>query len=115
MHSTQLCRLIAPCSRNRTLLAAPSLVRIIDRLEEKEWVSRVRSSTDRRVVYIVTSAKGRAMEKRVTPEVEAIQTRVRATLSDREWDVLERTLEKVRSAMQVEADDQATSDDVAHV
>jgi len=93
----------------RTLVAAPSLVRILDRLQEKQLVSRVRSSTDRRVVYVVASAKGRAVEKRVTPQVEAIQKKIRATVTEAEWDALEKTLSKVRNGMRVEAVEEAVN------
>lgn len=80
----------------RTLLVAPSLVRILDRMEKKGLVSRVRSTSDRRVVYVVATAAGRALEAKVTPDVDIIQARTRAALSEKEWSQLENTLEKIR-------------------
>lgn len=84
---------------SRTLLATASLVGIIDRLEKKGLVARVRSTTDRRAVYITATAKGRKLEATVGPRVEAIQSRIRATVSDREWKAMEKTLLKVASAL----------------
>lgn len=83
----------------RTLLATASLVGILDRLEKKGLISRVRSSTDRRAVYVLASARGRELEALVTPEVQAIQTRIRASVSDDEWQAMQNTLEKISLQM----------------
>ena len=84
---------------SRTLLATASLVGIIDRLEKKGLVARVRSTTDRRAIYITATAKGRELEATVSPKVEAIQSRIRATVSDREWKAMEKTLLKIAGAL----------------
>ncbi|MFD0917389.1 MarR family winged helix-turn-helix transcriptional regulator [Pseudahrensia aquimaris] len=82
----------------RTLLPAPSLVGIIDRLEKKGFVSRVRSVEDRRAVYIVPTAKGRALEDEVTPHVAQIDARLRNTVSPEDWQHMENTLRKIAAA-----------------
>lgn len=79
----------------RTLLVAPSLVRILDRMEKKGLVSRVRSTSDRRVVYVVATAQGRAIEKKVSPDVEIIQANIRSIISEKEWSQLENILAKI--------------------
>lgn len=91
----------------RTLLLQPSLVGIIDRLEKKGLVSRVRSVTDRRVVYVVASTKGRSLQKKVLPEVELIDKRLRGAVSDDEWKVMQQTLVQISEAMN--EDDQANA------
>ena len=93
----------------KTLLAAASLVGIIDRLEKKDLVSRVRSSADRRAVYIVATARSRELEAEVSPQVAAIQARVRAIVTEREWAAMEKTLRKVASALQAESGESTRS------
>ena len=78
-----------------TLLPAPSLVGIIDRLEKKGLVARLRSSSDRRQVHISTTPLGKALETQVVPSVEAIHEQVRSTVSRQEWDTMKTTLEKI--------------------
>lgn len=83
-----------------TLLTAPSLVGIIDRLERKELVTRVRSVDDRRQVYVIATAKGRKLQAEVLPELEAIQNELRARISEKEWDVMERILGKISASVE---------------
>ncbi|OED41142.1 hypothetical protein AB833_10310 [Chromatiales bacterium (ex Bugula neritina AB1)] len=84
----------------RTLLSAPSLVSIIDRLEKKGLVSRVRSVDDRRRIYVVATSNGRALQSEVTPQVVRIQKRIRNCVSDSEWQAMEKTLKKITDGMQ---------------
>ncbi len=79
----------------RTLLPAPSLVGIIDRLEKKELVARVRSVEDRRVVYVVATAQGRALEEEVTPQVTKIDENLRSRVTPEEWRAMEETLARI--------------------
>lgn len=83
----------------RTLLAPPSLVGIVDRLEKKGLVARVRSVEDRRVVHVTATDKGKALEKQVMPQVAKIHARIRGSVSQREWDALARTLNKISEDM----------------
>lgn len=76
----------------RTLISAPSLVSIVDRLEAKGLVTRVRSVSDRRAVHVVATAAGRELQQRVMPEVAAINERLRERVSTDEWDAMEATL-----------------------
>ena len=79
----------------RTLLPAPSLVGILDRLEKKGLVSRVRSVEDRRAVFVIATAKGRALEAQVTPLVSEIDQKLRARVTPEEWQMMERVLQKI--------------------
>ena len=56
----------------RTLLSPPSLVGIIDRLEKKGLVSRIRSVSDRREIHVTATARGRVLQEEVIPQVEKI-------------------------------------------
>src|SRR5258708_11624855 len=43
---------------SRTIAVAPGITGLIDRLEQAEFVNRVRCETDRRVIYVVLTDKG---------------------------------------------------------
>lgn len=83
----------------RTLLSAPSLVSIIDRLEKKGLVSRVRSVDDRRRVHVVATAAGRALQQEVTPKVLEIQQTIESSVTVKEWQAMEDTLAKIAQRM----------------
>jgi homoprotocatechuate degradation regulator HpaR len=83
----------------RTLLSAPSLVGIIDRLEKKRLVERKRSASDRREIHVIATDRGRALQEEVIPQVETIQARLRNAVSAREWAAMEKTLEKIARSM----------------
>lgn len=78
-----------------TLIQAPSLVGVVDRLQRDGLVERRRSEVDRRVVRVCLTRAGRALKARVTPLVDAAYTDLQATLSDVEWAELLVTLDKV--------------------
>ncbi len=71
-----------------TLLPKPSLVGILDRLEKKGLIARVRSKTDRRNVTITPTAEGRALAQVVLPQAEAIHIHLRGLMPDDDWDRL---------------------------
>jgi len=89
----------------RTLLLQPSLVGIIDRLERKELVTRVRSVDDRRVVYIVATAKSRALQDKVIPETDRIHQQLQDSVTAEEWAAMEATLAKIPRAALSDVDD----------
>jgi homoprotocatechuate degradation regulator HpaR len=93
----------------RTLLAPASLVGILDRLEKKGLISRVRSTTDRRAVHVLASPEGRELAEVVIPEVQAIQARIRACVSDAEWQSMQATLAKISQRV-----DEQSLDDAAN-
>jgi homoprotocatechuate degradation regulator HpaR len=82
-----------------TLLPSPSLVGILDRLEKKELVKRLRSSSDRREINITITDKGRELQSDVMPKVKKIQDQIKAILTDPEWRELSKSLKKIRSTV----------------
>jgi homoprotocatechuate degradation regulator HpaR len=92
----------------RTLITTPSLVGILDRLEKKKLVSRVRSTTDRRHVYVVPTASSRKLQKAVTPQLQLINDRVEASVSHAEWAALKTILGKVAAQLETASGDQST-------
>ncbi|PIB24607.1 hypothetical protein BFP76_05340 [Amylibacter kogurei] len=83
----------------QALLPAPSLVGILDRLEKKGLVARVRSQSDRRKTYIVVSDAGRALQQQVLPLVQDIQTHLKNSVSADDWAALERILDTIKLNM----------------
>ena len=70
----------------RTLEADPAAVtRLLDRLEAKELVVRERSTTDRRVVHVRTTALGTAMAEELTPVLAETLNAHLAGFSTDEW------------------------------
>ena len=83
----------------QTLLSPNSLAGIIDRLEKRALVKRQRSEQDRRVVYVLPTEQGLALEDQVIPKVDAIHDTIRVTVSDQEWQQLETILNKITKGL----------------
>ena len=78
-----------------TLLPSPSLVGILDRLEKKGFVGRLRSIEDRRLVYIVPTQAGRKLQELMLPKIEQIPDRFMHHVPPDEWGELNRILDKL--------------------
>jgi len=79
----------------QTLLPAPSLVGIIDRMEDKGLLKRIRSTTDRRSVRISTTAKGRSLEAKIQPQVDECYARIASGIKPRDWKIMMQTLQQI--------------------
>ena len=80
---------------NLTLLPSPSLVGILDRLEKKDLVKRLRSTRDRREINIKITNLGRELQSRVMPKVKLIQDQTKENLSPTEWKQINNILKKL--------------------
>lgn len=80
-----------------TLIPAPSLVGIVDRLSENGLVVRRRSESDRRNVSISATQKGHELEAKVRPRVEAAYAELRAAIDEKKWTELIDGLERLAS------------------
>lgn len=78
-----------------TLIRAPSLVGVVDRLQRDGLVRRRRSRQDRRVVRICLTGRGKALKTRVTPLVDEAYEWLESTVSRGEWAALQDTLRKI--------------------
>lgn len=78
-----------------TLIPAPSLVGVIDRLEKAGLVARRRRASDRRVVEIVATDQGQDLQKTLMPLVTEAYAGVLKALPPREWARLIESLERV--------------------
>ena len=80
---------------NLTLLPSPSLVGILDRLEKKDLVKRLRSTSDRREISIKITNLGRELQSKVMPKVKLIQDQTKENLSPTEWKQINNILKKL--------------------
>ena len=71
-----------------TLIPAPSLVGIVDRLTKNGLVERRRSDSDRRKVSVVATIAGMALENKVRPRVNAAYAELRGAMDAQEWQQL---------------------------
>ena len=78
-----------------TLLPPPSMVGILDRLEKKNLIGRLRSTKDRRHVHIIPTKKGRALMEHMMPMVERIHDDFMQRLTESEWAEFNRILDKL--------------------
>ena len=72
-----------------TLIPAPSLVGVVDRLSANGLVERQRVAHDRRAVHVRATAAGRALEERLMPAVAAVYAELRGSLDVATWRALE--------------------------
>ena len=80
---------------NITLIPAPSLVGVIDRLGNNGLVERQRSETDRRVVYIQATSIGQELGKKVRPEVVRVYDELQASVDPLIWKHLVDGMDKI--------------------
>jgi len=83
-----------------TLIPAPSLVGVVDRLSKQGLVARKRSETDRRNVFVHATDKGRELHRVVRPRVDDTYAELRGSVDAEEWRQLMRGLERIASLEQ---------------
>ena len=80
-----------------TLIPAPSLVGVIDRLAKQGLVGRNRSEQDRRNVFVYATEEGRALHREVRPRVDAAYVELRGSIDEHDWNELIDGLERIAS------------------
>lgn len=78
-----------------TLIPAPSLVGVVDRLGDNGMTARRRSAADRRNVFVRATQKGRALQAQVTPRVDAAYRELRRSVDAATWEALTTGLERI--------------------
>lgn len=69
----------------KTLLAQNSLVGVLERLEKKGLIQRMRSVEDRRHVFATLTSSGKALGSQVMPELAKIHDNIDSRLTPEEW------------------------------
>jgi DNA-binding MarR family transcriptional regulator len=72
----------------RLINRAPDVTRLLDRLEERGLVERVRSDEDRRLSLSRVTPKGLRLLEAMAPEIRGVHDRVAAVLTARELETL---------------------------
>ncbi|MEM7377445.1 MAG: MarR family transcriptional regulator [Pseudomonadota bacterium] len=84
----------------QTLIPAPSLVGVLDRLTRKGLIARRRSESDRRLVNVTATEAGKRLGDTVMPEVERIHHFIQSQVSAAQWRDLQATLDTLSHATQ---------------
>jgi homoprotocatechuate degradation regulator HpaR len=87
-----------------TLIPAPSLVGVVDRLTANGLVARRRSTTDRRSVLVYATDEGQTLERKVRPRVVQAYADLRASVDEDSWETLITGLERISSIEQPPAE-----------
>ena len=87
----------------RTLIPAPSLVGVIDRLEVRGLVARQRNASDRRRVMVAITEEGRGLKETVAPLLADAYRTAQADVTTEVWEQLSESL-KVFCASQIPDD-----------
>ncbi len=82
---------------NRMIEKTPGITGLLDRLEDKQLVSRARGSDDRRCSYGSISSKGLELLAQLDATVDAEDQRVLSMLSNAEVEQLATLLEAIRA------------------
>jgi DNA-binding MarR family transcriptional regulator len=72
-----------------------SMTRMLDRLEEKGFIRRVRSLSDRRVVHVELTAAGKALRPMITPRVVKVLNRNLIGLARKDLETLKGLLRRI--------------------
>ena len=89
-----------------TLIPAPSLVGVVDRLERDGLVARRRSAEDRRKVFVESTPAGMALKYKVGPEVDKAYAALRNSVDAACWDELVDALDDFVHAGQASLQDE---------
>ena len=84
-----------------TLIPAPSLVGVVDRLAQQSLVIRIRDDNDRRQVSIRATARGKKLEAKVSPKVEQAYLELKSSLSPQTWRALMNGLSQLTASEQM--------------
>jgi len=78
-----------------TCIDAGAITRMLDRLEAKGLVERIRSETDRRVVHLRLTPAGEAAVERVPHVLASVNNDFLADFSERDWQQLGKLIERM--------------------
>lgn len=84
--------------RNRMIEETPGITRLLDKLEQRGWVTRNRHGGDRRQVLCLITPEGKRLIDSLDDTVDGIGDKLLGTVSNGEVTTLVRALDKVRAA-----------------
>jgi len=86
-----------------TLIPAPSLVGVIDRLQTAGLVARHPAKQDRRVVFVTATLQGRELLERLLPQVANAYATLKQSVAADDWEKLMSGLAAIVEAAQSRA------------
>ena len=92
-----------------TLIPAPSLVGVVDRLTRNGLVARERSTGDRRVVYIHATEQGQSLEASVRPRVDAVYAQLMDQIEPKVWRELNISLDQLTESLSTNPNDERST------
>lgn len=63
-------------------IEGPTLVRLLDKMEEQDWIARISVDGDRRAKHVILTAQGRVMAKKVFAIVDDMRGQILRTLTE---------------------------------
>jgi MarR family 2-MHQ and catechol resistance regulon transcriptional repressor len=81
---------------DKTLITKGTLTGVIERLEQKGLVARVRSCADKRSFFVRLTAQGEAMFQDVFPRVVAQGRQLFASYSEADFEAMDQSLRKLK-------------------
>lgn len=90
----------ATCISRAVHLSPSTVVGIIDRLEEKGWVKRVRDIKDRRVIVVSATAAGKKLLEQAPSPLQQTLADALSNLPEQEQSMIAESLERVVVLMQ---------------
>ena len=79
----------------KSLLPAPSMVGIIDRMIAKNLIIRERSEDDRRKVYVRLTPHGNRLQAQITPQIDKVHEHIVSQCESEAWQTMISTLQQV--------------------
>lgn len=84
--------------RKRMIEQTPGITRLLDKLENRGWVTRNRHDGDRRQVLCLITPIGKRLIDSLDDEVNAIGDRLLETVSDADVTVMMRAMDRLRAS-----------------
>ena len=78
-----------------SLISAPSLVGVVDRLQATGLVARRRSDVDRRKVYVLATERGAELEALMMPRVASTYAELKQSVDAETWECVLRGLQSI--------------------
>ena len=91
--ANERCNTVAGCARE-TGIDNGAMTRMLDRLEVKGFLSRKRSSNDRRVVNITLTSQGKKIAKDIPPVIGEILNQQLRGFSEQEFNLIKNLLQR---------------------
>lgn len=96
----------------KTLLPAPSMVGVIDRMIAKGLLKRQRDAKDRRVVYVSLTDQGEALLQTLIPKVDQIYHQIIKSCDQKSWSTMINTLQTIIDTSNKPSDQKPTKNEV---